>query len=207
MSNSAFWDRRYDAEGNIWTHQPSLTVLSLRRNLPKKSKVIEIGSGYGRDVYFLAKSGYQITAVEQSTVGFEMMEAHLNTQNLECPPTLLNEDFMSVQLPLEYYDAIYSHRVLHLLDSSEVIKNWVRKIFEILAPDGWLFISARDQRDKKPDRKGHHIVTWNENRFRQVFEDDFRIINFLQSDEIESRTNPNRMFFTLMIARKKSEGT
>ena len=217
-SEDYLWDRRYENEGLIWGDDESPTCRELSESLKPNSNVFEVGFGYGRDLTSLASQGHSVTGIERSMVAFNMAANAIDEANLEKDTHLIKGHFEKASLPEEKFDALLSHRVLHLLGNGQV-KGFVNQASYILKPGGLLVASSRDMRDFNPDkmqwredgqaeytspeRKGHIIDFWNEDKFRQVFEKKFDIEGFIESDEIESLGTDDRSKFTIMIARKK----
>ncbi len=220
MSHSQYdvWTKRYAEEGAIWGGEPSLTARRLLEEFDRagsgQRKIFEIGMGYGRDTFPLVKAGHAVHASEAAIPSVDVLVALRK----------LSPAFVfSTQLPWEWssynhqsFDAITSHRTLHLIDRS-VVRGYRARFAEMLKDNGLLILSARDPRDFNPDqmtmvkpgtavyndRPGHVITFWSEQKFRSNFSKDFEIVNFEQGTEIESTKNPVNSHFTIMMARRK----
>lgn len=62
------WDERYSAEEYAYGTKPNDFLADNLKHLPK-GKVLSLAEGEGRNAVFLAKQGYQVTAVDASLVG------------------------------------------------------------------------------------------------------------------------------------------
>ncbi len=218
------WDSRYENEGHIWGDEPSPSAEKLLERITKTSaSILEIGFGYGRDTKEFCFAGHHVTGFDVSEVGlreaknglrsyFDTGKAHFNCG-----------DFSSAHLPVGDFDAVYSHRTLHLLGTNGLVRAFARSAARVVKPGiGILVVSARDTRDfdpeqmiKRPDgfaeykaevpgRKGQLISFWDEARFRSVFGSKFEFLNFEQSEELESEKNPDKTAkFTIMVAVRK----
>jgi len=202
MSQEAFWSARYKEEGAIWHNEPSLTALFLAKTVPLGSQVLDTGFGYGRDVIYLARRGFQVTGIEQSAIGVQMAEQRTAQLTFQTPPQLIQGDFLRLQFQPQSFAGIYAHRVLHLLDEPQVMA-YTEKVAHLLRPQGKLFIAARDDRGQKPERAGHQVSFWNEARFERTFAAYFNIQSFIKGEEIESASSSASTYFTLMIAELK----
>ncbi|MCB1532855.1 MAG: class I SAM-dependent methyltransferase [Alphaproteobacteria bacterium] len=223
LNNSeTLWDKRYTKEGAIWGWEPSETAKLLAEKLAPASKVLEVGFGYGRDIAELVKEGHFVHGLEESTVGLNLAVQELKKFGLSNKSHLTFGEFTSAALPQEYFDAIYSHRVLHLLKDNGLVRAFANSAARGLKSGGLLFISARDERDFDPEqmikledgraaykdtvkgREGHIISFWSEERFEKTFSKKFKILSFVKGQEIESSTNPGKMsHYTIMMAEKK----
>jgi SAM-dependent methyltransferase len=62
------WDERYSAEGYAYGTSPNEFLVENVNHIPK-GKVLSLAEGEGRNAVFLAKQGYDVTAVDGSVVG------------------------------------------------------------------------------------------------------------------------------------------
>ena len=198
MSNTDFWSDRYEKEGQIWLDTPSLTALFVEKAANKKSEILEVGFGYGRDIAYLARKAYQVSGIEQSKVGYQMAQEQLQALT----SNLFQGNFLATNFN-QQYDIIYSHRVAHLFTEADQVEDFARNLASTVKSKGKIFISARDARGAKPQREGHEVNFWDESRFETVFGKDFLVEQFIKGEEIESKSNPQPTYFTLMIAERR----
>lgn len=221
-SSPYVWDVRYAAEGHIWGDEPSLTGKTVVRLLRPRSHVLEFGYGYGRDLQEILLHGHSAYGIEKSDVGHtearRVLHQHIDSGQAQL---LLIGDFTKASTPNEGFDAVFSHRVLHLLGKNGVVRAFNAHAARILKPDGLFVVSARNPKDFNPDqmewieegmaqykpefkeRRGQIIRFWDEKAFRDTFSDNFDIETFIEGTEIESRKNPVDTHFTIMVARRK----
>ncbi len=216
MISGNFWSERYSAEGMVWGEGHSPTAALAIQHFPAACRVLEVGLGYGRDLLFLAKQGFRVSGVDPSIEGIKMVEKLLQAngqQSEKLFPTTLEK----ADLPSSSFDAILSHRTLHLLTSAQAIEQFVEKLAKITKPNAVLCIAARDLRDldltqmqaREPgiyeyrERPGHLVSYWDEKRFEHVFKTAFEIISFQEAIEQESENNPVPCYLTIMLARKR----
>lgn len=64
------WDERYAASDLVWSAEPNSFVVSLVDGLTPGS-AIDVGAGEGRNALWLAEQGWQVTAVDFSSVAVE----------------------------------------------------------------------------------------------------------------------------------------
>jgi len=64
------WNERYSTDEYIYGREPN-TFLRKRFSAIPQGKVLCLGEGEGRNAVFLARQGYQVTAVDSSEVGRE----------------------------------------------------------------------------------------------------------------------------------------
>ncbi len=234
------WDRRYADEGHIWGNDSSPTADLLRdtiRNQPGKGPQLfmlcDIGCGYGRDALKFAAAGHTVLAIDPSKKGLELASAtqrQLNSEGLMKGSVTFMHGTMAHVLDAHvgHFDAIYSHRTIHLLDPKPV-DDFAVKAAERIVPGGFLCIGARSPKDFNPEqmkaltvhgktvrdavytdkkREGHVLHFWDKARFREVFARDFNIKQFVTTTELEAVTNPGVMTSLLiMLAQRKTNGS
>jgi SAM-dependent methyltransferase len=66
----ADWDRRYRGTELVWTAQPNRFVVEELQGLPP-GRALDLGSGEGRNAVWLAEGGWQVTAVDFSSVALD----------------------------------------------------------------------------------------------------------------------------------------
>lgn len=215
-----FWSKRYVREGHIWGDEPSLTADRLIDVLHPDSKVLEIGFGYGRDLVHMLNEGHRVYGIEKAAIGLSEATRQVQQYLDAGKGHLMLGEFNNADLKQESFDAVVSHRVLHLLGSNGLTTAFANRAAGVLKPGGLLYVSARDTRDfndtqmkwvgdniaeYKNRGPGQQISFWDRERFNRVFGKKFDIIGFEEATEIESTTNPVNSHFTIMMARKKTE--
>lgn len=211
------WSKRYEQEGHIWGDDPSEVALRLGAVLRPNSKIFEYGYGYGRDVVELMARGHHVQGIDEAAEGLKeatrMVAKMLNGRIA----TLSSGDFSQTILPKGQFDAITSHRMLHLLGTNGKVRAFVESAAHVLKPGGLLYVSARNQDDfhedtmirhsldlvERKDRPGHLISLWDKARFEKTFGQQFEIIDFIDGQEIETMGKDEMTNFTIMMAKKR----
>ncbi|MGW8194625.1 MAG: class I SAM-dependent methyltransferase, partial [Desulforhopalus sp.] len=68
------WDARYSEPGYAYGTEPNDFLVSSISYLPAGGTVLCLAEGEGRNSTFLAKKGFDVTAVDSSAVGLEKAE-------------------------------------------------------------------------------------------------------------------------------------
>ena len=141
-NDAAGWDERYTSRGDaMWSGAPNGTLVhELDGAVP--GRVLDIGCGEGGDAIWLAQHGWQVTAVDISTVAVERARragaAAGVTVEWQChdvlatPPAPASFDLVSVQYPA-------------LLVSAG--RTAVARLLDTVAPGGTLLVVGHDQRE------------------------------------------------------------
>ncbi len=210
-----FWDRRYRAEGAIWGEQPSPTARRAAEFLPPAACVLDVGSGYGRDLVFLANRSCRVWGVDISREGHRLAEQRLAAQGKRAEQLYLGR-FEELPLPKGSFDAILSHRMAHLLLHDETVVAFVQRLHCLLRAGGIVAVGARNPKDLVPEemiqvdeqvyeyrsRPGHLIRYWDDESFRRLFGGLFTVLEVDHTCEDESRARPVPCQLTILIARK-----
>ena len=67
MTQRDLWNERYGQRGAVWGVEPNQFVADRLDGLPP-SRVLDLGSGQGRNAIWLAQQGHEVTAVDVSDV-------------------------------------------------------------------------------------------------------------------------------------------
>lgn len=127
----AFFDRQYAAHGRYWwrgenryriepeLHTPfNAHVLKIAAgNAP--GRALDLGAGEGSDSIRLAKLGYQVDAVELSSVACQKIEAFAREENV--PVTVRNESILDVALEDGAYDLVVLNGSLHYVHDKAAV--------------------------------------------------------------------------------------
>jgi len=131
--DAAAWDERYAATALVWSAGPNQFVESELASLPP-GRALDLACGEGRNARWLAERGWQVTALDWSSVAVEK-----GRQTTEAVDWQVG-DALSAPLPtdldlvvLAYFQVVADAR-----------RTAVRRSFDALAPGGTLFVVAHD---------------------------------------------------------------
>lgn len=123
------WDERYASGTYVPRTQPSPFLLERLDDVPR-GRALDVATGTGRNALALAAAGFEVDAVDVSTVALERAAAEAQRRGLEV--TWHAADLDTDPLPGDGYDLITVVRY-----RNEAL--WPR-LAAALAPDGWLLI-------------------------------------------------------------------
>ena len=75
------WDERFSEPGYAYGTEPNGFLVSVTKHIPQ-GKVLCLAEGEGRNAVFLASLGYEVTAVDTSTVGLAKAESLANERGV-----------------------------------------------------------------------------------------------------------------------------
>jgi SAM-dependent methyltransferase len=73
--DQAYWDERYRSQDRLWSHEPNRYLVSEASGL-SPGTALDAGCGEGADAIWLARQGWQVTAVDLSSVALERAGAN-----------------------------------------------------------------------------------------------------------------------------------
>ncbi len=103
------WDTRYLTEDYSPSKEPSRLLVQLLPLLPK-GRALDIACGEGRNAIFLAKSGYDVDAVDISTVALERVAEAAKLAGVKVNP--VQADLENYEIPAGTYDLIINFNYL-----------------------------------------------------------------------------------------------
>ena len=77
----AEWDRRYADQGRLWSGQPNGALAAEVAGLAP-GRALDVGCGEGADAVWLARGGWDVTALEVSGVALERARGHARDAGL-----------------------------------------------------------------------------------------------------------------------------
>lgn len=93
----------------------------------KGKKVLEIGCGIGTDSINFARAGADLTVVELSEKSLEMCRKRFEVYGLKARFYCGNAERLSVFVPLDIYDLVYSFGVIHHIPSPKEVLSEIKK--------------------------------------------------------------------------------
>ena len=153
----------------------SKLIKILKKHLPKKSTLLELGIGPGRDFDILKKT-YIVTGSDSSQVFLDRYKK--NNKNAD----LLQLD--AVTIPTErQFDCIYSNKVLHHLTKTELKKSFARQK-EVLNQNGIVF-HCFWKGDKVEKKRGLLFMYYEIDVLKKIIGNNFDIMEIKAFTEME----------------------
>ena len=105
--DEAFWDARYRSAHALWSGNPNRHLVAEAADLPP-GRALDAGAGEGADAIWLARRGWQVTAVDISGVALERAAGHAAQAGDGVPERIqwLREDFLEWRPPEGAYDLV-----------------------------------------------------------------------------------------------------
>jgi len=150
--------KRIHEDGLIWfKNEPTPELLDWisYHKISLEEAILEVGCGEGRDVLYLANSGYTVAGSDISEEAINMCKIKLEEIDLKIE--LKTEDFVEMSNDdLPTYNWIYSVGTLHMLVDDEDRRRFLANLFSRLNKNGRLLLVSKGDgitsfRTKKED--------------------------------------------------------
>ncbi len=99
----ALWDARYTEQSKMWSGQPNGALVAEVAGLAP-GRVLDVGCGEGADAVWLAKGGWDVTALEVSGVALERAKAHAQEAGVQI--RWVHAGLAEAQLPPGSFDLV-----------------------------------------------------------------------------------------------------
>src|SRR5919202_5547096 len=146
---SEVWNKVYISDNSFFGEEPSNFALLCfnHMKLNNVKKILELGSGHGRDTIFFASNGIEVDALDYSSGAIDILNKIAKEKLLP-----IKSQTFDVKNPLPfvdgYLDAVYSHMLFNMHFSEEQLHFVFSEIRRVLKPKGLNFFSVRNSNDK-----------------------------------------------------------
>jgi SAM-dependent methyltransferase len=145
-SDEEFWDERYRSQVQLFSGDPNPRLVSQTKQL-KPGTALDVGCGAGTDAIWLAEQGWEVTAVDISTVALERGALRAREIGADVVNRIdwVHEDLRTWEGPeLQSYDLVSSQFTPFIAGSRQ---SMFRRLADAVAPGGTLLIVSHHQSD------------------------------------------------------------
>ena len=127
--------------------------------LKNGAKILDVGSGSGRDAYYFQKHGYQVTALEPSKNLCKEIQKVFSGE-------IICSDIQNYQ-PTERYDGIWAcASLIHLHE--EVLLHFFEEIHQLLICDGIVYASGKNGIPTRKAEDGRYFLEFTEQLVEKI---------------------------------------
>jgi SAM-dependent methyltransferase len=134
----SYWDNRYLSRPSLWSGKPNPQLVAETGSLPA-GRALDIGAGEGADAVWLAEQGWQVSALDLSTVALERAAAHAAERGPEVAGRIrwLHHNILEWEPPAASFDLVTCHFVQVPAGPREVLFD---RMAAAVAPGGTLLV-------------------------------------------------------------------
>jgi len=181
------WNKVYKSDNTFFGEDPSsfaLFCFNYIKSNDNVKKILDLGSGHGRDsIFFVLKGFVEVEAIDYSVVAVEILSKIAKEKRLSIKSQVFDIKKKPLPYPDGYFDVVYSHMLLNMRFSEDELHFILSEIKRVLKPKGWNFFSVRNHNDKFYG-KGYKIENsiYDINRFQIRFFTETDIQSFAKSE-------------------------
>ena len=205
------WNKVYKSDNTFFGEDPSsfaLFCFNYIKSNDNVKKILDLGSGHGRDsIFFVLKGFVEVEAIDYSVVAVEILSKIAKEKRLSIKSQVFDIKKKPLPYPDGYFDVVYSHMLLNMRFSEDELHFILSEIKRVLKPKGWNFFSVRNHNDKFYG-KGYKIENsiYDINRFQIRFFTETDIQSFAKSegfDILEIKEEYEEPVTLYIVASKK----
>ena len=146
------WNKVYKSDNTFFGEEPSsfaLFCFNYIKSNDNVKKILDLGSGHGRDsIFFVLKGFEEVEAIDYSVVAVEILSKIAKEKRLSIKSQVFDIKKKPLPYPDGYFDVVYSHMLLNMRFSEDELHLILSEIKRVLKPKGWNFFSVRNHNDK-----------------------------------------------------------
>ncbi|MCW2912777.1 MAG: SAM-dependent methyltransferase [Actinomycetia bacterium] len=145
MFDEQFWEERYRSHAAVWSGRPNPQLVAEASHLTAGA-ALDVGSGEGADVLWLAARGWQVTAVDFSTIALQRGGAHADALGADVAGRIrwVHAD-LTTWAPTEGHFDLVSAQFMHLPTAPR--QALFARLATAVAPGGTLLIVGHHPSD------------------------------------------------------------
>ncbi len=144
------WEKMYTENVDMFGREPSYPALKAVEIFGKggAKKILELGSGQGRDTLFFARQGFRVYALDYSDEGLQAIEKKADAIGLASSLTTVRHDVRR-RLPFDdnLFDGCYSHMLYCMALTTPELEFLSQEVRRVLKPGGLNIYTVRHTAD------------------------------------------------------------
>ncbi len=205
---SQYWEKSFLSKPEMFGLEPSKAAINTLKTLKEKNinRIVELGSGLGRDTLFFAKNSINVEALDYSPAAIKIINKKVIKHKLT---NLVSTKIFDVRKKLPFedssVDACFSHMLYCMALTTIELKYLNNEIFRILKPRGMNIYTVRHTGDEDYkngihigedlyENDGFIVHFFSEKKVRQIAE-GFNIINI---EKFEEGKFPRKLFRVIL---------
>jgi|WetSurMetagenome_2_1015567.scaffolds.fasta_scaffold113437_2 SAM-dependent methyltransferase len=144
------WGKMYTENADMFGKEPSYPARKAAEIFGTRNakKILELGSGQGRDTLFFARQGLQVYALDYSKEGLDTIQKKADTIGVSAFLTTIYHDVRQ-RLPFDdnCFDGCYSHMLYCMALATSELEFLSQEVRRVLKPGGFNIYTVRHTAD------------------------------------------------------------
>ncbi len=156
MSDKSSFEHIYSKPGAIWTQEqpPQKLMRLVERGILKPGKVLDSACGEGTSAIYLAKEGFDVTAIDFSEKAIEYARQHALKEGAHV--NFMVMDVMEVERLPGTFNFVFEWGLIHHLPPEQV-EPYVQKIANVLTQGGLYMTNSFNINSEAYGQKGERV--------------------------------------------------
>jgi tellurite methyltransferase len=137
------YNKTYGNTKNVFGSEPEKILVDFTDKIEKSKPILDIGAGQGRNSFFLTEEGFEVDAIDPSSVAVDTINKISSEKNYSV--SAFHIDFQNYYTE-KIYSAILAFGLIQILDWSS-ISSLIDKIESRIIKDSLVFITAFSVKD------------------------------------------------------------
>lgn len=204
-----YWDNYY-SNGDLISKQSSFSEFCLDF-IPVGARILELGSGNGRDAIFFAKNGFEVHAIDQSASACVKTKKWAEDHNLNNIHFIESDFTENIFTKLPSVNVFYSRFTMHSI-TLEQQTSLLKNVYQKISKGGLFFIEARTINDPLcgvgTDLEDHQFRTDHYRRFidsglfiRDCLNLGFKLRYMIERDGLSVVNDDNPVLLRVILER------
>lgn len=144
------WQATFSQKPDMFGMTPSEPAAKAAEQFERegKHKILELGSGQGRDTMFFASRGFQVMAADYTQTAVATITSKAQSAGLSNQISAVRQDVRErLAFPDESFDACYSHMLFCMALTTSELERLSREVWRVLRPGGLNVYTVRHTSD------------------------------------------------------------
>ena len=211
MMDKNYWNIFYKNRSAV-NFPSSFAEFCIENYIDTNSKILELGSGNGRDALYFSEKQNHVIAVDQSVEVSSLGDAKREDTPYKSNLEIINDDFVKFNYMNHVgVNVVYSRFTLHAITLEEE-QTVLTKTFQLLQPGGRFLVEARTTKDLLcgvgEHLGGYAYSTDHYRRFintqdfiKSIMATGFEIVYFIESKGLSVFKNEDPMLMRIILVK------
>lgn len=198
MEDKYYFDKWYkESEDLFWKGATDKKYLDILLSRLTKGNILDLGAGEGGDAIYLAKKGFEVTAVDISEAALKKLSKWAKKENVAVNVEVADLEDYQIQ---ESYDGIISFAAIHFLPKDKIDK-LIKNMKEKTNKGGVNIILVFREGDSSQGK--FKMYYFKDNELKEYYK-DWKVILYKEYEDLDTtHGKPHIHKIALIIAEKK----